>query len=70
MEYKGYLIKPAKGASRCYTIATEGRGGKIPDCMQGFFTSTGVAISVIDAYLDLKAKNVKPDDKESSKGGS
>jgi hypothetical protein len=70
MEYKGYLIKPAKGLARCYTVATEGRGGKIPDIMQGFFTTTGVAMSVIDLYLETKAKNVKPDDKESSKGGS
>jgi hypothetical protein len=69
MEYKGYLIKPATGGAKCYSIATAGRGGKIPDLMLGVFTSTGIAAQTIDRYLESKQKNVKPDDQEISKGG-
>ena len=68
MEYQGYLITAPKTGPRCYSIATSRRGGKIPDVMLGVFTSTGVAIQTIDAYLASKQKSVKPDDKEISKG--
>lgn len=68
MEYKGYLIKPAQSGAKCYSIATAGRGGKIPDRLSGVFTSTGIAKQLIDLYVDSK-QSVKPDDKEISKGG-
>lgn len=68
MEYKGYLITPASSGAKCYSIATAGRGGKIPDVMQGVFTSTGVAMQIIDIYLDGKEKKVKTDAEEISKG--
>ena len=68
MEYKGYLITPAQSGAKCYSIATAGRGGKIPDVMSGVFTSKGVAMQVIDAYLESKEKKVKSDDEEISKG--
>ena len=67
MEYKGYLITHAQGAAKCYSIATAGQGGKIPQVMVGLFTSAGVAKQVIDMYIVLKQKNVKTDDKEISK---
>lgn len=67
MEYKGYLITPAQGAAKCYSIATAGQGGKIPQVMTGLFTSTGIAKQVVDMYIALKQKNVKTDDKEISK---
>jgi hypothetical protein len=68
MEYKGYLITPASTGAKCYSIATAGRGGKIPDVMQGVFTSTGVAMQTVDIYLDGKEKKVKTDAEETSKG--
>lgn len=54
MEYKGYLIKPSKENSNSYSIATAGRGGKIPDVMGGVFTSVGWAKSVVDTYTEQK----------------
>jgi hypothetical protein len=68
MEYKGYLITPASTGAKCYSIATAGRGGKIPDVMQGVFTSTGVAMQTVDIYLEGKEKKVKTDAEETSKG--
>lgn len=68
MEYKGYLINPAASGAKCYSIATAGRGGKIPDVMSGVFTSRGVAMQIVDTYLESKEKKVKSDDEEISKG--
>lgn len=65
MQYRGYLIKPLGTGPRCYTIATEGRGGKIPAVMEGLFTSTGIATQIIDTYLKSKEGNSKSNDKES-----
>lgn len=68
MNYKGYIISPMKGVGKAYTIATEGRGGKIPNMMLGMFTSRGSAMQVIDLYLSSKEK--VQNDKESGKSGS
>lgn len=68
MEYRGYLIKPSGIGPKCYTIATEGRGGKIPAVMEGLFTSTGIATQIIDIYLESKEGNSKVNAKESGKG--
>lgn len=68
MNYKGYLITPVKGLGSAYEIATEGRGGKIPNVMLGTFTSRGSATQVIDSYLTSKENSMKQNDKEISKG--
>lgn len=68
MEYKGYLIKPASSGAKCYSIATAGKGGKIPDIMLGVFTARHIAMQLIDAYLETKEKKGKADGEESSKG--
>lgn len=68
MNYKGYIIASAKGVGKAYTIATEGRGGKIPNIMLGLFTSRGSAMQVIDFYLTSKESTIK-NDKESGKSG-
>lgn len=71
MEYKGFLITPSPSfGPKCFSIATQGRGGKIPNCMTGAFTSRGVAMQIIDTYLSNKDQKVKTNDKESSEGGS
>lgn len=67
MNYKGYIISPASSGAKCYSIATEGRGGKIPDIMGGVFTSRGVAMQLIDSYVESKQKNVKTNDEKISK---
>lgn len=68
MNYKGYLITPAKGLGSAYEIATEGQGGKIPNVMLGLFTSRGTAMQVIDSYLELKEQTGKADGKKVDKG--
>lgn len=68
MEYKGYLITPSTTGAKCYSVATAGRGGKIPDLMLGVFTSRGIAMQVIDSYLETKEKKGKADGEEGSKG--
>lgn len=61
ISYKGYYIKPNTLHPGTYSIVTEGKGGRIPDKMLGIFTSTGVAINLIDRYVDnrppIKGKN-------------
>lgn len=56
IEYKGYQIKPHKEFTTSYVIATVGKGGKIPNVMDGMFTSTGLCKTVIDYYLEGKEK--------------
>jgi len=56
-EYKGYQIKPHKEIPTNYIVVTEGKGGKIPNALSGLFTSTGVAKTNIDSYLERKAVN-------------
>lgn len=68
MEYKNYLITPSSSGAKCYSIATAGRGGKIPDVMSGIFTSKGVAMQVIDTYLESKEKKVMTNDEKVSQG--
>lgn len=56
VEYKDYQIKPHKEFPGQVIIVTAGRGGKIPDVMNGMFTSIGTAKGVIDTYLESKVK--------------
>ena len=59
--YRGYLIKPHKEFPTSLTIATEGKGGKIPDIFQGLFTSLGTCKVEIDKYLATKTKALTND---------
>lgn len=63
MKYKGYLINPSKQVPNLFYVATEGRGGKIPDMLSGLYTTKVLAVSDIDRYLNMKGKT---DAKESS----
>lgn len=56
ISYKGYLISPSKISPTLKYIATEGRGGKIPDCLSGLFTTAVAAKVEIDRYLNQKVK--------------
>ncbi len=63
--YKGYYIKPDKNTPNNCVIVTEGRGGKIPNVLDGLFTSIQIAMNAIDKYLIGKS-----DDKEIDKSRS
>ena len=66
VEYKGYQIKSDPRMPKSYVIVTAGKGGKIPDVMNGAFTSTSVAKEVIDLYT---TKREQVDGKKGSQGG-
>lgn len=53
-EYKGYQVKPHPQMNSHYVVVTAGRGGKIPNYLEGMFTSPAIAHSRIDTYLDSK----------------
>lgn len=55
-EYKGYLIKQCKISPMHYVVVTAGQGGKIPAMLDSIFTSTGLAMRMIDDYLDNKGQ--------------
>lgn len=69
-EYKDYYIKPHKEHPTCYIIVTTGRGGKIPDCLSGMFTTRTLAKLEIDSYLENKSVKDKKDDETIKTGGS
>lgn len=56
--YKDYIIKPALQSPSLLTVATTGRGGKIPKILEGMFTSHNEVKRIIDFYLDNKTKEV------------
>lgn len=58
--YKGYIIKSNPFSPTLYTVAVEGRGGKIPKALEGSFTSVATITEIIDKYQDMK-KAVKSD---------
>ena len=60
--YRGYLIKPHPQFPVSFTVATEGRGGKIPDMLSGLFTSLGTVKNAVDQYLLTKPKGIKNDE--------
>ena len=66
MEYKGFIVKPHKENPKLLTVATAGRGGKIPDVLTGLFTTKGLVYAIIDAYVENKEQS---DGKKVSKGG-
>lgn len=55
-EYRGYQIKPDKKIPNQLIIVTAGRGGKIPNILDGGYTSGAIAKRYIDAYLESKEK--------------
>lgn len=55
-QYEGYDIKPHKEIPTNYVVVTSGKGGKIPNCLEGLFTSRAIAKEKIDAYLRSKVK--------------
>lgn len=67
--YKGYQIKADKKAPTNVIIVTDGKGGKIPQVLEGLFTSPNFARGAIDAYLASKpTKGVKINDEAIPEG--
>ena len=66
MNYKGYIISADAVSPNLYRVATEGRGGKIPNTLQGCFTHLEVVTSLIDGHLE--AQEVKGERKTNTKG--
>lgn len=63
-EYRGYYIKPDKQYPNNCVIVTAGRGGKIPNVLDGLFTSVKVGMDAVDQYLMGKPeKDVINDEK-------
>lgn len=64
--YRGYLISTDPISPTLYSVATEGRGGKIPNVLSGRFTSVSWIKTVIDDYLDKQPEKTrgKTDPKE------
>lgn len=54
MIYKGFILSAHPSSPTLLSVATEGRGGKIPNVLQGLFTSHNTVKAVIDLYLETK----------------
>ena len=53
IRYKGYILTPSKNSPNLYSLATEGKGGKIPNCLSGLFTKQA-AVKEIESYVAFK----------------
>lgn len=69
-EYKDYYIKPHKDHPYCYVIVTTGKGGKIPDCLSGMYTTRTLAKVDIDNYIPIKPIKEKNNGETINQGGS
>lgn len=68
--YENYQIKPSQHQPMSLIIVTDGRGGKIPACLEGMFTSVNIAKNAIDAYLTQKESDGKKSNKTVAKSGA
>jgi hypothetical protein len=64
IEYKGYQIKPHAQNPTNYIVVTAGKGGKIPDIMNGMFTHPTLIKKLIDAYQESKPPKDTTNDKK------
>lgn len=54
--YREYIISPNKTSPSLYVVATEGRGGKVPNVLAGSFTTERWAKEAIDRYVDTQVE--------------
>lgn len=52
--YKGFYVTFDEKNPRLVRVATEGKGGKIPNVLTGLFTSKQVVYNIIDSYVAQK----------------
>lgn len=69
VEHKGYYITPDKVNPICYVVSTVGKGGKIPDCLNGMFTTKLYAIEEIDRYLGNRPSKGRDNEKDDTGRG-
>lgn len=69
LEHKGYYVTPDKVNPTCYVVSTVGKGGKIPDCLGGMFTTKLYATEQIDWYLDNKPSKGGDSEKDNTSRG-
>lgn len=62
MKYKDFIIQPASGSPNLVEIRFDGQG-KLAEALTGFYSSSTVAKTRIDAYLEgrlgKRAKNAQ-----------
>lgn len=54
--YQGYQIKPVKETPSLSLIVTDGKGGRVPDVLSGYYTTKQYAKEAIDVYINSKVK--------------
>jgi hypothetical protein len=54
--YNGFQIKPVTETPTLSLIVTDGKGGKIPNILSGYYTTKQYAKEAIDLYVNQKAK--------------
>ena len=69
-EYKGYYVQPHKEHPACYVVVTVGKGGKIPDCLSGMFTTRAIANFEIETYVNNRPLKEKNSGETNKTGGS
>lgn len=52
IKYHDYVIRPIKFMPTSYEVVFDGKG-KVPNILQGAFTSIGIAKDAIDRYLRI-----------------
>lgn len=67
--YRGYQIKPDRQTPQHSIVVTDGKGGKIPDCLGGLFTTPTIAKKAIDDYLLSKQPKGKDNGETIDKSG-
>lgn len=69
-EHKGYYIQPHKEHPSCYVVVTVGKGGRIPDCLSGMYTSRAIAKSEVEVYVANRPIKENNDGKADETGRS
>jgi hypothetical protein len=57
--HSGYQIKPVRETPTLSLIVTDGKGGRVPDVLSGFYTTKQYAKEAIDLYLSTKTKKAE-----------
>lgn len=66
--YRGYIVAPVPHSPTLLKVATEGQGGKIPNVLNGMFTSYTAVVEIVDRYLATKTDEENIDGKARKKG--
>lgn len=70
MIYKGYSLRWSKAQPMCIEVGSGENKGKVPDALNGLFTSRINAMQLIDNYVANKKTKDKPDGETSAESGS